>query len=83
MFSPICRRYATIAFISLLIGASGGGVLSMVFGARKGALWTEPPPWHTSRLQGTNFADMAEQSKACSPAWMVLCRDARPASVIS
>jgi serine protease Do len=63
MFSPICRRYATIAFICLLIGASGGGVLSMVFGARKGPLWTEPPPWHTSRLQGSNFADMAEQLK--------------------
>jgi serine protease Do len=63
MFSPICRRYATIALICLLIGASGGGVLSMVFGARKGALWTEPPPWHTSRLQGSNFADMAEQLK--------------------
>jgi serine protease Do len=63
MFSPICRRYATIALICLLIGASGGGVLSMVFGARKGAFWTEPPPWHTSRLQGSNFADMAEQLK--------------------
>lgn len=63
MFSPICRRYATIVPICLLIGASGGGVLSMVFGARKGAFWTEPPPRQTSRLQGPNFADMAEQLK--------------------
>jgi len=63
MFSPICRRYATIVLICLLIGASGGGVISMVFGARKGAFWTEPPPRQTSRLQGANFADMAEQLK--------------------
>ena len=60
MFSPIGRRYAIIVFICLLIGAGGGGVLSMVFGARKGAFWIEPPSRQTSRLQGPNFADMAE-----------------------
>jgi S1-C subfamily serine protease len=63
MFSPFCRRYATIVLICLLIGASRGGVLSLVFGARKGAFWIEPLSRQTSRLQGPNFADMAEQLK--------------------
>jgi serine protease Do len=35
----------------------------MVFGAREGPLWTERLPRQTSRLQGLNFADMAEQLK--------------------
>jgi serine protease Do len=62
MYSPY-RRYAAVAFICLLIGASGGGMLSMVFGARKRALWTEPPPRQTARLQAPDFADVAEQLK--------------------
>jgi serine protease Do len=35
----------------------------MVFGARERALWTEPPPVQTPRLQAPNFADVAEQLK--------------------
>ena len=62
MYSPY-RRYAAIVFISLLTGASGGGILSMVFGARERAIWTESPPVQAPRLQAPNFADVAEQLK--------------------
>jgi serine protease Do len=66
MSSPQHRRYTAIVFLGLLcllIGASGGGVLSMVFGARKATFWTEAPPRRTARIQALNFADVAEQLK--------------------
>jgi serine protease Do len=63
MSTPLYRRYTAIAFLCLLVGASGGGVLSMVFGARKATFWTEAPPRQTSRVQAPNFADVAEQLK--------------------
>jgi serine protease Do len=62
MLAPY-RRYASVALICLLIGASGGGVLSLVFAARKATFWTEAPSRRTSGLQGVNFADAAEQLK--------------------
>ena len=58
---PLLRRYTAIVFICLLIGAGGGGVLSMVFGARKAAFWTEAPPRQSSPVQTPNLADVAEQ----------------------
>ena len=63
MYTPLYRRYTAIAFICLLVGASGGGVLSIVFGARKAMFWTEAPPRQTSRIQSPDFADVAEQLK--------------------
>jgi serine protease Do len=66
MSSPLYRRYRAMAFfglLCLLVGASGGSVLSMVFGARKATFWTEAPPRRTTRLQSLNFADVAEQLK--------------------
>jgi hypothetical protein len=35
MSSQVYRHYATIAFISRLVGAGGGGVFNIVFGARQ------------------------------------------------
>ena len=63
MYTPLYGRYTAIAFICLLVGASGGGVLSMVFGARKPMFWTEAPPRQSSRAHTPNFADVAEQLK--------------------
>ncbi|HZA29643.1 MAG TPA: trypsin-like peptidase domain-containing protein, partial [Gammaproteobacteria bacterium] len=66
MSSPLYRRYTAIACLGvlcLLVGASGGGVFSMVFGARKATFWTEAPPRRAARIQALNFADVAEQLK--------------------
>jgi len=61
---PICKRYAAIVCLCLLVGAGGDGVLNVVFGAQKVRLWTEVPPRPMARAQGPNFADVAEQLKA-------------------
>jgi serine protease Do len=63
MYRPPYKRYTAIAFVCLLVGVSGGGVLSMVFGARGAPFWTEAPPSQPSRIQAPNFADVAEQRK--------------------
>lgn len=63
MYLPICKRYAAIACICLLVGAGGDGVLNVVFGARKAPLWTGVSSRPMGRAQGPNFAEVAEQLK--------------------
>lgn len=63
MHTPLLGRYTATIFICLLIGAGGGGVLSMVFGARQAVFWTEAPVRQTSQVQAPNLADVAEQLK--------------------
>jgi serine protease Do len=57
------NRYAAIACLCLLIAASGAGGLSVSFGAPKASFWTEVSSRPTGRVQGPNFAEVAEQLK--------------------
>jgi serine protease Do len=63
MSTPICKRYAAVACICLLVAAGGDGMFNAALGARKASLWTEASSRPTVRVQGPNFADVAEQLK--------------------
>jgi S1-C subfamily serine protease len=63
MSAPVCRCYAVVACICLLVVAGGDGVFNAAFGVPKASLWTEASSKPTARVQGLNFADVTEQLK--------------------